>query len=95
MISSATPGQIIAYAQQQLAALRAALEGVADLYAWVSAQSLTTLEAAGLSASDAQAILTAAADATELAVLYNGGGLGTYTLPYNFSASQRQVIGPQ
>lgn len=33
------------------------------------------------------------ADANELAALYNGGSLGSYTPPYDFSASQWQVIG--
>ena len=31
----------------------------------------------------------------ELVTLFNGGGLGTYTLPYNFSASMRTIVGPQ
>lgn len=77
-----------------LSTLRTALEAAADLYAWSSALSIADLEAIGFTASDAQAILTAAADANEPAVLYRGGGLGSYTLPYNFSASQAAVIGP-
>jgi hypothetical protein len=86
---------LVAQAQQRLINLRRALEDIEDFYKWTSAQSLADLEALGLSPADAQALQTAFADGNELAVLYNGGGLGAYTLPFNFSASQRQVIGPQ
>lgn len=73
---------------------RAALEAVADFHAWLAAYSSADLVALGFSSADAQALLNAFADANEEAVLHNGGGLGTYTLPYNFSASQDAVIGP-
>ena len=81
-------------AQSRLAVLRRALEDCADFHAWLSAYADTDLVAAGFAQADADAILSAFADANELAVLYNGGVLGTYTLPYNFSASSRIVIGP-
>ena len=82
-------------AQARLSALRMALEAAADFYNWLSAYSQSDLETFGYTAADAEALLSAFADANELYVLYGGGGLGSYTLPYNFSASQRAVIGPQ
>jgi hypothetical protein len=82
-------------AQSRLMALRDALEGVADFYSWLSIYAVPDLVAVGFAQADAQAIFNAAADANELHTLYIGGALGTYTLPYNFSASQRVVIGPQ
>ena len=81
-------------AQAKLLALRRALEDVADFRQWLSAYSSSDLVALGFTQADADAVLSAFADANELAVLYNGGGLGSYTLPYNFSASQRIIIGP-
>lgn len=80
--------------QTKLAALRQALNNVNDLYLWMSAYAQADLVALGFSAADAAAIFSAVSDARELYVLFTGGGLGTYTLPYNFSASQRIVVGP-
>ncbi|SRR5258706_3658009 len=89
----------VALVQQQainkLANLRQALSDITDLNAWLAGLSIADLVAIGFTSTDAQTLKTALADANELGVLYNGGGLGAYTLPYNFSASQRQVIGPQ
>lgn len=95
MFAGPTQQSVTAAAVIRLVALRNALEDVADFYKWTSAQALADLQALGFSATDAQTLQTAFADANELYALYNGGGLGAYTLPYNFSASQRQVIGPQ
>ena len=81
-------------AQAKLAALRRALEDAADLNQWLAAYSSADLVALGFTSADADAVKAALADANELYVLYNGGALGSYTLPYNFSASQRMVIGP-
>jgi hypothetical protein len=91
-----TQATITGAVQGALLNLRRALEQVADLHSWISAYSAADLEAVpfSFSAADAQDILNALADAAELNTLYNGGGLGTYTLPYNFSNSQRVVIGP-
>lgn len=91
-----TSAYVVNNAQAKLAALRSALDDVKDFYLWLSAYSAADLEAApvSLDATSAQAIFNAFADANELYTLYTGGGLGTYTLPYNFSASQRVVIGP-
>jgi hypothetical protein len=86
---------LLSQAQQRLMAHRRALSDCEEFYQWISAQSLADLEALGLVAADAQALQTAFADAHEEVVLHNGGGLGLYTLPFNFGASQRQVIGPQ
>ncbi len=81
-------------AQAKLAALRAALHEVQNFYAWLSAYAPADLTAMGFSPGGAQAIFDAFTDANALATLYDGGGLGSYTLPYKFSASQRAVIGP-
>lgn len=84
-------------AQSRLMSLRLALEGCEDFYQWLSAYAAADLASAPLSiaTADATALLTAFADAHEFYTLFNGGGLGTYTLPYNFSASMRKIIGPQ
>jgi len=91
-----TQAYVVNNAQAKLSALRHALADCENFYQWLAAYSATDLEAAPISmdATSAQAILNAFADAHELNVLYGGGGLGTYTLPYNFAASQRVVIGP-
>lgn len=85
---------VINQAVNVLTNLRSALEAAADFHSWISEYSAADLEAIGFSPADASTILSAAADANELATLYNGGVLGTYTLPFNFSASQRAVVGP-
>ena len=89
-----TQAQVTAAAQQRLMAHRQALEGCNDFYQWLSAYSSSDLVALGFSSADASSILTAFADAHEEYVLHTGGGLGSYTLPYNFSASQNTLIGP-
>lgn len=95
MISGVTQQQVTVNAVQKLLVLRTAFEAIQDFYGWLSAQDDADLEALGFTANDVSAIKSAFADANELAILYGGGNLNTYTLPYNFSASQRQVIGPQ
>ena len=91
-----TEAYIVNNAQAKLAALRRALEDCANFYGWLSAYAAADLEAAPVSmdAASAQAIFNAFADANELNTLFGGGALGAYTLPYNFSASMRVVIGP-
>ena len=84
-------------AQALLVAHRNALENCNDFHSWLSQYVQADLVALGFSSGstgDAQAILNAFADAAEEYTLHTGGGLGTYTLPYNFSASQNAVIGP-
>jgi hypothetical protein len=85
---------VMSNAQALLVAHRNALEACGDFHSWLSAYAQADLVALGFSSGDAQAILNAFADANEEAVLHTGGGLGTYTLPFNFSASQNAVIGP-
>lgn len=87
---------VVNHAQGKLTALRRALEDCADYAAWLDGLSADDLQAApvSLDAASASALKSAFADAAKLAQLYNGGELGTYTLPYNFSASQRVIIGP-
>lgn len=87
---------VVNNAQNKLIALRNALQACQNFYTWLSAYAVTDLEAAPISMDSvsAQAIFNAFADASELNKIYNGGALGTYTLPYNFSASQQVIIGP-
>ena len=81
-------------AQALLVAHRNALESCNDFHSWLSQYVSADLVALGFSSGDAQSVLNAFADAAEEYTLHTGGGLGTYTLPYNFSASQNAVIGP-
>jgi hypothetical protein len=95
-----TPAQVATNIQQRLLALRAALEGVEDLYGWTSGLTAADLAAAsGYSEDDAPAVLSAVADANALAQIANTGlPPSTYPQPstaYVYAASQRQVIGPQ
>lgn len=85
---------MISRAQTVLRAHQMALRDCEDFYQWISAQSLADLQGLGMSQAGAQALQSAFADAHEEYNLHGGGGLGTYVLPYNFGASQRQVIGP-
>ena len=91
IFGSITAANISSTAIAKLSALRTALQACSDYHTWLSAYSATDLQTAGFSAPDAQALLSAFADADELNVLYKGGTLGSYTLPYNFSASQRKL----
>lgn len=89
-----TAQQVQDMAVNKLAALRRALSDVADFNAWLAGLSLNDLQAINFPAADAQTLKSAFADANQLNVFYNGGPLGSYSLPYPFGASQRQVIGP-
>lgn len=91
-----TAANVMSGAQARLMALRLALEGCEDFYKWLSGYAAADLQAAPLSlpAADAQALLNAFADAHQEYTMHNGGS-PTATLPYNFGASQRIVIGPQ
>lgn len=93
-----TASNVTTGAQARLMALRLALEGCEDFYQWLSAYSQSDLEAAPLSlpAGDAEDLLSAFADAHQEYMMHNGeAGFPTAQLPYNFSASQRVIIGPQ
>jgi len=77
-----------------LTAHRDAMKAIEDAYSFLNGFSVADLQALGFSQPDATDLKTAAADAHEEVVLHNGGGLGAYTLPYNFSAAQNRVCGP-
>jgi hypothetical protein len=85
-------------AQSKLAALRNALDDAENFYLWLSAYSQADLVNLGFSSADAQAILSAAADANALVQLYRTGlPPGTYPQPasaYVYATSQRVIIGP-
>lgn len=88
--------QVTNIVQQVLRDLRSALEAAQDMYGWSSTIAPSDLVALGFDQADAQEILNAAADANSLAILYNGGEFDPFgTVTYNFSASNRRVIGPQ
>jgi hypothetical protein len=91
-----TQADVVANAQAKLRTYRIAQESVEAFYQWLSAYSSADLQGPPLnfSQADADALLSAFADAHEEYVLHHGGGLGTYTIPYNFSASQNKVVGP-
>jgi hypothetical protein len=88
-------GTVAGTAITRLLALRKALADIAELFGWLAAQADADLNGIGMAEADVTLLRSAMADAHELSVLYNGGALGSYTLPYNFSASQALIIGPQ
>lgn len=94
IFSGITKQQASSNAISRLMQLRAALEACSDYHEWMAAYSNTELEALGFSADDVVSLRSAFADANELNILFNGGGLGTYTIPYPFSNSARVIIGP-
>lgn len=88
-------GTVAGVAVTRLKALRQALADIAALQGWLAAQADADLNGIGMAEADVTLLRSAMADANELSVLYHGGALGTYVLPYNFSASQALIIGPQ
>lgn len=97
-----SPQGLIAQVSNGLVVIRAGMDIADDLYAWssgVSAGDLTSLGPNPMSSGDANAILSAIADAHALAGLYNTGlPPGTYPQPpsaYVYGASQRIVMGPR
>lgn len=99
MFGSITQAQVTQVVTQRLYALQQALDAVQDLHGWSSGVSESDLVAAGFTAADATAILSAVNDANALAQIYATGlPPSTYPQPagaYVYAASQRQVIGPQ
>jgi hypothetical protein len=95
-----TEAYVVNNAQQKLSALRNALVDCEEFYQWLSAYAAADLEAAPISmdAASATALFSAFADANALYQIYTTGQApGTYpqvTGPYNYSASQRVIIGP-
>jgi hypothetical protein len=90
---------IVNRAQQFMINLRDTFKSIADLQAWIAAQSDSDLEALGFSASDLGMLRSALADANALGLTYTTGlPPGTYPQPasaYVYAASQRLVIGPK
>ena len=93
-----TASQIIGTVQGALSAHRAALDRIADLYAWTSSISAADLEAAPISmpAADANAILAAVADAHGEYLIHTAGSDPNHPInpPYVYAASQTAVLGP-
>lgn len=91
--------QVASNTQARLIALREALQGVQELYAWSSGVAVAELQTLGFSATDAASLQSAIADANAVAQIYSTGlPPSTYPQPasaYVYAASQRQVIGPQ
>lgn len=96
MFGQLNPALTVQQVQAKLVALRSAFEDLENVYQWTSAYALADLEAAplSLSASDAQDLLNAIADAHDLYQTALGTtGFPTATLPYNFFASMRMITG--
>ena len=90
-----TQGLVMSSATSRLQALRRALDDCQDMNSWLAGLSATDLGNIGFSLGDANTLKSAFADAGALQQLYSQGTLpNTYTLPYVFGASQRQVLGP-
>lgn len=90
-----TGTQVTGIAVARLQALRRALDDCQDMNEWLAGLSITDLGSIGFSSGDAGTLKSAFADAGALWQLYDAGTLpGSYTLPYVFGASQRQVLGP-
>jgi hypothetical protein len=96
MFGQLNAGQTLQQMQAKLSALVSSFEDCENVYQWLSAYSLNDLEAAPLSlpSGDAQDILNAFADVHNLWMTAQGTpGFPSATLPYNFTASQRMIIG--
>lgn len=91
--------QILSSIQGKLNNLRAALNDVDDLHTWSSGISAADLIAVGFSSGDANALLSAMADANAMTQIYRTGqppsvGYPQASSAYIYEASQSQVIGP-
>lgn len=94
-----TQQAVLGNVQSRLFALRNDLEAVRDLYNWSAAITASDLQGLGFTSSDANAILSAIADANAVAQLY-ATGLPPESYPqpastYVYATSQQSVIGPQ
>jgi hypothetical protein len=99
--ANANPQTIVSQVQAALVQIRSAMLTAQALYGWSSGTAMGDLTAAppngpGLPPADAQAVLSACADAYGLSLLYTTGtdprnpGAG-----YVYGASQKIVIGPR
>jgi hypothetical protein len=98
MFGQLNQGATVQLIQQKFATMFNALEDLERVYLWLSAYSLSDLEAAPLNlpAADAQMVLNALADFNDW--LQTGQGTNGFplpSLPYNFFASMRMVTGPR
>lgn len=93
-----TSAYVVNNVQAKLAALRRALEDVADLQSWLAGLSQADLVALGISPNGASQIMSAVADANALAQIFESGmPPGTYPQPasaYVYANSIRACIGP-
>ncbi len=86
---------VMSSASARLQALRRALQDCQDMNEWLAGMAEADLTNIGFAAGDADTLKSAFADAGALWQLYDQGTLpGSYTLPYTFGTSQRQVLGP-
>lgn len=96
---SLIPQTVIASVQQGLIIIRNAMNVADNLYEWSSGVAPSDLTGIGMASGDADAILSAIADANALSLYYNTGlPPGSYPQPasaYAYGASQRIVIGPR
>lgn len=99
--ANANPQQIISQVQLALVQIRNAMETAQELGGWGAGTALDDLTAQppdgpGLPDADAQAILSACADANGLSLLYGTGTDPRNVSPgYVYGASQKTVIGPR
>jgi hypothetical protein len=97
-VQAVQPAALVQAVQSRLVTLRNALDAATQLQGWASGVAVTDLEGIGFTASDAQALLSAIADANALAQIYlTGLPPSTYPQPasaYVYAASQRAIIGP-
>jgi hypothetical protein len=97
-VQAVQQGPLVQAVQSRLVTLRNALDAAVQLQGWASAVAVTDLEGIGFTAADAQALLSAIADANALAQIYlTGLPPSTYPQPasaYVYAASQRAIIGP-
>jgi hypothetical protein len=90
---------IVNRATQFMVNLRDNFKEIADLEAWISAQSDADMEALGFSAGDLSMVRSALADANALGLIFSTGlPPGTYPQPgtaYVYATSMRAIIGPR
>lgn len=94
-----TQANVLATVQSNLVQLRTALDRVAQQYKWAAGVAAADLVALGFTESDANAVLSACADAAALSDYYNVGAPqhGSYPQPasaYAYGTSQATVLGP-
>lgn len=96
---NANVGTIVNRSIQLMLTLRETFQEIADLQAWMIAQSTSDLEGLGFSASDLSMLQSALADANAMAQIYTTGlPPSTYPQPasaYVYANSMREIIGPQ